>query len=1442
MDMEGNLPKRVPEEVLFKWDDGTDSKRHHAGSLSAGVSAVSSFLAEPLSTRAANAFKNVASSRVVPSDRVDTNNVHVEAQKIRETVANIQLSHNRDWLSSNTHVTALAKLDVLDRLSCLLLNRESAMRYESLRYSQRECTSEFEFHRVLYEARLSRLNSALVPEFCVQPIYIRNSTLVSKLKENCGCPLHVYVEWNIRQSQPAGPRGPAAGTGVDISFGTFRRASTNVSYLQPYGSGEFFTAREDPLSSPYVPNAEGTRSDSFHSFSDSAPPMGLSFADNSGSNVQYPNPGSSGPGDVLPAATTNHSSVAEDSCDDWKLRPGHFQRQSQVKGPVTTPSANAKSSHNGISAFEHVEAICPMHSAVGLPDLLCERGGHMHVISELGLLCRYDQSPINGESVHVMSLHKLRGGQKVSHFRLPSRLQAVKAVHLRDFELERYASAFDLDENNADAASKLGREYLASLYSGPALLIVTSSEFIIAMVHESSGDFRLGVLFRERNIGHDIRDVICHRASGRVFMLAANSLLYEFQYQLGAVDVKDHSIFGKLLSTAAKGCKILLNALSSDRVYKLYGTVPSGYTVEADTNEEGTAVDGTPNWWESSGNCLQDSSGSCPALGTAYWPPSEWRALHLSLQESSFSDGSNKESCTCVSRSCCVKRECRTCLKLLNPWNKSYFGVLSVGDSHICLDQDRWLLCMLSHDTGDLSVFKIADECNYETFVKGVVEFGRLFPYNLTFFCLRQGDLVTQLTRAGYFRLVGSPSGFRCVTVLNAPLGGTEGVDIILVDNFGTRIFIGFVTDSQNKTSLVVKGFKVAQTFLNRRSLAIKSSYHQMGMFWRDRYAGSPGGTRPARPKYYYLNDLFVSCETYGKSGNLSLAKVSLFTPESASLCHSNGDAPQSVSEELWSHNQRVSSGGNISSGASASPSSNGTRPVEWFDEFCFLTSPDEEILEVYAERRPCVVGETPCGLGWELIFVTSQKMYTFHRSSLLHVISALLQHPLSTLRYLDPPPLWREHRPSHSIRRESPVEGKEGTHFVDIFADASQRGDMLGEDTNKGLVAYGLYYLCWLYTPEEVFKVCWQFLLDHNDPVLEAFLLQTRDEHCLLLSSMGIPSRLFGWTAPGAYAIDDLGNPTTPVVSPWCKFVIFEEPRCHRFNRIRTCLTSSAVDGALSLVCSMLESLWLERTFSCTPLFTSASYSPPEDSAVPFTPNDQLPRRNEFVVGPRFASNIILCLSRPVEDVKSLLAQMRKLYLLLNRVTVNYESLQNSTMEWLAHSVGRLLPRLQRDIFSEKCSEDISSCPGVWEYNFATGNGPVDVGGSSFSCDFATLLRRIRDRHTRDVKTLRELVTLLEISQEYLACCVLLHRNCILGDAQHEFGQMFTNVELLPSQSCGRLSLNDLRYHRVIRSHEPTVSAFSVQLGTAWEATPYAFTMSREFFYIIWRSNLLNL
>ncbi|GIX62146.1 enoyl-CoA hydratase [Babesia caballi] len=1423
--MDEDRSKRTPEEVLFKWEDGGEAKRRFPADLSGAFSTLSGLASETLSARAASAFHNVAPSSVVPPDNLDTSNVHLEAKKLRETIANIQLSHNRDWLASNTHVAALGKLDVLDRVSCLLLHPESAMRFEARRYAQRDSTSEFEFTRALYENRLRQLNTGLVPELCEQPVYVRNSTLVSKMKGKCSCPLDVYSQWDPRTSGPATlqHRGtllrhsPATGSPDLPSTGAPTTTIGNPN-------AGFQTARETSAT-PYV--GEFSRGDQ----------DGMTTLDNHGNSPSQ--------GGLTSRET--RSAPATGECGDWNLSRNDFQPRSQVGVNVTSLAASSATPNAGPYALEHLDTVCPMHAATPLPEMLRTRGGRMGVIRDLGLVYRYHESTINGERVYTISLHKLGSGSKVFHFRLPSRLQTFGAVHLRDFELERYSSAIDLNDSKGEEADKLCSSYLASLYSGPALMIATVSEFVIAVVNEQAGVLRLGVLFRERNKGHIICQIMCHRASGRVFLLATNSRLYEYQYQLGAVEVKEHSVFGFLMSAVAKSCKFLLSSLSNDRVYKLYGTVPSGYAVEvtAGASDESSPTHSSSHWWHGAGNCLEEFGKTCPAPGVAYWPPLEWRELHLSLQESSFADGAGRDACTCSRRTACVRREARTCLKLLNPWDMSYFGLFSIGSARVCVDEDRWLVCMLGKETGDLSVYRIPDECSFDKFVKGVFDFDRVFPYTLTFFSLRNADIVAQLRKSGYFRFVGESPAFRCSGVLPAPAGGPEGVDIVLLDRFGSRIYVGFVCHPQKQPSLAVKGFRLAQPLLEPRSTARRAPTFHLGRSASGNAGQTDFGAFPVRQNYHYARDLFVSCESYVKSGDLTLAKVALFTPEPASLCQRSASAPQSVSEELWSHNQRPQP-----TPTAGLPATSRPRPMEWFDELCFLLAPGEEILSVHVEpQAPAAESSLLQGAGWDLVVVTSQKIYTFHRSNLLRVLAALLQHPVSTLRYLDPPPITQGHSAALSPRgRPKSSPAPEGLHFVDIFDDSQQRGEMYGADASKEALAYGLYYLAWLYTPEEVFRACWQFLLERSDPLLDSVLLGGGDDRGLLLTSLGISSQLFGWTAPGAYALDDAGKPTTPVLSPWCKFVIFGEPKLHRFNRVCTGLTSPAIDGALALACAMLESLWLERTFTCVPLFTSTARAPTPQGSVPFGPDDQVHRRNEFVVGPKFESDLILSLSRPVDEVRSTLSQLRRLYLLLCRVALNYESLQPQSIEAAAESLSRLPPSLQRDVFSHDSCFDGSSDTatdaqrGIQGSSVARSQSPADTTGTHPSIDVTNVLNRLRERRDNDAKTLRELVTLLEISQEYLACCLLLHRNCVLGDVQHDFGRMFANVELLPSHSSGRLSPADLLYHRLMQPHEPVAFPFRVEYAAAGAKPPYAFTMSREFFYIISRSNMLNL
>ncbi|EDO07742.1 hypothetical protein BBOV_III001750 [Babesia bovis T2Bo] len=1385
--MEGNQPKRTPEEVLFKWEDNNENKRRNTSTFSAGVSAVSSLWADPMNSSAVNTETRNFSNRVVPSDRIDEKNVHVEAQRLRETVASIQLSHNREWLANNTNAVSLKNLDVVDRISCLLINKNSAMRYEAKKYLNREGRLELDFHRQLYQSRITRLNRSNIPEYCLQPVYIRNITIVARLKNKCECPLHVYVEWNMRHNKKSASQQPH-----DYSLGTIHRHLNTTPFYQSDDNSGFMSAREWP-GAQYMPRASQAPMRQF------MPGYNQSnnFVSSNSSRATGPvtNTDEQGYSDAFssfkdPAAPGNDATLG-----DWTLSQVNFSRKSQVSGIPNTENEQRNKETN--KTLEHLEAVCPMHAAIALPYLISDTGGSLRVITNMGLMARYDKSVSNNKTIHALALHKLSGEHKVHHFRLPSQLQCIDMITLRDIELERYSLTGELEKR--EATDKSSDNYLSHVYTGKALFIATVTEFIIAVVHESESDIRLGVIYREMNTGLDVRDILCHNASGRIFLLCANCQLYEFQYQLGSVDTIDKSFLGKIISAAAKGCKMLLNALSNDRVYRLHGTVPSGYAVETPV-VEGASSDIEPNWWDYGFNCLNDLAKTCPSMGTAYWPPVEWRALHLSLERSAFFDTAETDCCKCVRSTSCIKRVCRTSVRIVNSWNRSWFGVLASADPRISIDEERWILAMLCHDSGDLCVFRIQDTSRFDSFINAVTNYGPLVPYNMTFYCLRQGDMLNQLVKAGYTMYVGSTMDFKAVDVFPAPNGRVEGVDIVVVDNVGTRIYVGFVADEAKRLSLVVKGFSAMGSSPIRRMSSI-TSQNYLGRFFRDRFSETEFGTFATKKKYFYINDLFMAAEFYPKNSNLIVVKVTVFTPETVSLCEPSGDSPQSISEELWYHNR-----GQMSDTKRSKFINSNIRPVEWFDEFCLLMSPGEDIIKVYSDEVPCSDVDR-IEVNWDLVIVTTQKVYKFRRSNLKNVIESLLEQPRKTLKCIDPPSLFLEQVELKSPRTQEALERT--NQFVDIFAE---RNDVktINEESNRELVAYGLYYLCWLYTPEEVLKACWNIYLSKPDNLLESWLVHPSDGNNLLLSSIGISSGLFRWTAPGAYAINDKGNPTTPICSPWCKFVVFDEPRMYRFNRISTGITSAAVDGALSLIADMIEPLWLERMFVSSPMFSCGSYVAVNNGPIPFTPSDQIPRKNEFIVGPKFNINMVLSLSRPVEYFRALLTQMRRLYLVLREVTVNYEAMPNEQVTSLAQALAKLSPKIRRDIFPEVESQD------------------------------GTIESRLTERHQRDVITLKELVTLLEISQEYVACCILLHNNCIMVDTQHEFELLYKNLKLLPSHSTSKLSSDELLHHDLISHNDPNVAAFNVQhcdsLG------PYTFTMAREFFYAISRSNMLNL
>lgn len=1410
--MDRDPSKRSAEEVLFKWDDDLVAKRRPNVDAAGPAPSAAGHEGDPFNPREANVFHNVNTSRVVPMEDSSSSNVRLQAKQLRETIAKIHLTHNRDWLAANSRVTALAKLDVLDKISCLFLNREGAMKYESLRYLQRECSSEFEFNRMIYEHRLQRLNSGLMPELCVQPIYIRNSTLISKMKNKCSCPLHVYIEWDIQQPLPT---GAGRSTRAVIGEGNSKMMTAARPSLNAGGSDGFYTARDSGGNAYGIP---------FPSLG----PVTFGFStsqDTSSTNVEEPNKASfENSGAIVREGLVDLShkhGLSASEMGNWSLTAQDCKPSSQISTQVSNQSMVNSSPKKSKNAFEHLEAICPMHIATALPELFSSQANRVGALPDLELLYKYETSSINGESVHMLSFHKLSGDAKVYNYRLPSVFQAMNVIYLRDFEFERYNSALNYDDPANGNADHVRKTFLSSIYSGPALMIATASEFIIAIVHKAPSNLTIGVISREKNHGHPIQEVVCHRQSGRVFLLAANSLLYEYQYQLGSVDVKDYSILNLVMGTIAKGCRFVAKALTNDRVFRLHGTVSSGYSMEVDGGKDVHGRKECVPWWGGSGNCMDDFTVDCPLYGTLYWPPLQWRQLHLSLQESSFSEHRTKDTCDCSIQRSCVKRELCTCLKLLNPWCKSYFNLFSSGNSTISMDQDRWLLSLLSKDTGDLSVFKIPDESSFDSFVKGAMDFERIFPYTLTFFSLRNSDIVQQLTLAGYFRQVPNMTNFRCCSVLAAPLHMNNGVQVILVDNLGARIYVGFVVDKNMKVNLAVKGFKIPYTLLESRLPEPQVHPGRPVNLMRGPTRGMDCVPVPIKRTHFQPNDMFVTCELYAKTSNVTLCKVVVSTTETASVCQNSSITPRSVSEELWSHNQRIPSARGATDLSSQQPRS---KPIEWFDEFCILLSPGEDVVHVYVDDgRHSTAGATWESSDSKLVIITSTKVYTLHRGSPLKLLKALLNNPVSTLKYLDPPLIAHNHRAALFALKNSRSESKEAVQFVDIFQDDTM-GDICGEGEKREAIANGLYYLCWLYTPEEVFKACWRFLLDGSDPILEGMLLNGCDEQCLMLTSLGISSRLFGWTAPGAYALDDEGKPTTPIISPWCKFVIFRDHMMYRINRISTNLTSPALDGMLSLLSSIVESVWFDRTFVCVPLFTSVACSPIQNAAVPFSPQNQINRRNEFVIGPKFETDLILSLARPVDEVKATLMQLRKLYLLLLRVAQNYETLSPKSVELMAESISRLALNLQRDIFVEESHPENLIC------------------SSSNAFDAKVVLQRLSQRREQDYRMIKEMATVLEITQEYLACCLLLHLNCILGDVKHDFAKMITDVELLPSKSPGRFTCGDLCYNRLMQLHEPLVMPFSMQNNQLTEKPKYAFTMSRQFFYLISKSNMLNL
>lgn len=1419
--MAGDRTKRTTEEVLFKWDDATDSKRRIPNMPLGSQPSAQPLAADPLSSQPTNIFQNVPPSRVLPQEGTYSGGERQGVKQLRETIKNIHLSHNRDWLAANNHVAALAKLDVLDKISNILLNRESMVKFESLHCLQRESRSEFDFNRMLYENRLRRLNTSMVPELCAQPVYIRNSTLISKMRNKCSCPLHVYIEWDIQQAalqaaqrkqrSPLGDgssRMPPAASRPSLNAG-----DTDGFHTAREGSGQQFGSQmaASSVQSGNLPSSFGFSQSNEAAFGGLGTTMSatignetLRFGEASFGHMHMPGASPSGTG------------------GNWSLSASGPMYNGNVTGQgVSQQLGNAQQSATG-NVFEHLEAICPMHVATALPETFASSTERVDLIKDLDIIYRYKKTLINGETVHMLSLHKMTDETKVYHYRLPSTLQAINSVYVRDFELERYNALFNSDQATDKNVEDIKKAYLSSVYTGPALMIVTDSELTIAVMHKSSTNLNMGILSRERNPGIVILDLVCHKQAGRIFMLTDNSLLYEYQYQLGSVDVKDYSIFGACMAAIERGCGYIANMLKNERVIRLHGTVATGYNTEVDPFTGETKRKEYTVWWDGNGNCMDEFKRPCPMNGTLYWPPLLWRELHLSIQESSFTDDYNKDTCNCSNHTSCVKKRVRTCIKLLNPWCKSYFKMFAYGKSKMCLDQERWIISLLNEDSGDLSVFKIPDECNFNAFASGIMKYNQIFPYTLTFFSLRNSEILHQLNSAGYFRLIGGMHNFKCCSVLIAPFNMNNGVHIILIDNFGTRIYVGFVMQSRTKLNLVVKGYKVSQTLLDHRQQGQQSRPGNLQNLIRGPHMKVPMKPAPVKRSYFYANDLFLACEFYAKTETLTLCKVTIHRAEYASMCQSSSPIPQSVSEELWSHNQRMLANRDR---ADTNPNQTVAKPIEWFDEFCILMSPGEDVLQVYVDNSKKGADATI----WEenetkILLVTSQRFYVLYLGSTFKLVEALLKNPISTLKYLDPPLITHNQRAALLDLRDSTFEKThEQLQFVDIFHD-DKKGDMCGEREKKEAIANGLYYLSWLYTPEEVFKACWRLLMVDNDNIMKEILLDNKDGVSLLITSLGIPSQLFGWTAPGAYALDDEGNPTTPIISPWCKFVVFKEQPMYRFNKISTNLTSPAIDGILSLVASILDSLWFDRTFLCIPLFTSVSCSHKLNSTLPFSPQNQLSRRNEFVIGKNFESDLTLSLAKPVEEIKATLVQLRKLYLLLLRVAQDYEVLPQKSVEHMAESISRIALHLQRDIFVEESHPE----------------GIISAKSNMF--DAKVVIKRMTQRRDNDFTMIKELATVLEIAQEYLACCLLLNRNCVYGDVEHEFSRMIEGVELLPSKSQGRYACSDLTYQPTMQVQEPVIHLFSMQHIHTNEKSKGLFYMSRQFFHIISKSNMFNL
>ncbi|UKK01087.2 hypothetical protein MACK_001900 [Theileria orientalis] len=846
----------------------------------------------------------------------------------------IQMYSSRDWLGANSSKTSLKKVDTLDRLSSVIINPEFPMKHEVVLYSIQLGKSDYEFYNALFVTKLSRMSNISILELIRQPVFVRNRIIVLTDRRTCKCHLGALTRHQPQQRHFLHQRTPL---------------------------------RQNPLTQnhPYTP--QGGFGDGF--FNRLVSPQSTLMPQNIfGGERSYAN--------LFGLDRKSDADRIPDQIDDNDI-------------------------------------VCPFHEPMELPELLKSPKGLCGVIEYYNLYYKYEERKVDNKNGHVLSLcdldsdkwykepHERIGwklsSSKVFQFKLPSKLLAINHVYLRDFEYERYYSASTMYNsgliNEVPVRGEKG-VYMSNLYSGDALLIVTKTEIIIALIHmkESTelnmdAELKLGVILRDSNHRIDVKEVLCHRETGRIFMLESSSLLYEYQYQLGLTptSLKDHKAVRYIYNTLKYTKHMLFDLVKSNRTYNLSTSRPEVNRNERrmDVDEYGNERDqergrnvGFTERWEAD-NCI-DSMELSVTNTTCYYPPLQWKEItqiaHSKMNIFRSGEGEErretsgglsgiarmfrrdpdmKETCRC-GFGCRVEGMKRN-LKCINPWNKK---LMKTGECVAVMDQNRWTLSLLNTTSGDLSVFYLHGYTSVEEYTTSLMNHERVFPYDLTLYNLKHGNIMTSLERLGYTRF---SFGARFVKIMAAPLDFVEGVDLILVDNNGVKVFIGFSNSTlTTQTSLITTSLgtnlsanltmdTIRINALNEKAtsnpskieLSVKGyrmPYRQMGSNPRGPFAlfrSKPNVTT------FLIDSTFMTIEPVRKLQNGTLVRIVVTKNDSSSYFQSHTTLPLSINEEFYIFNENAIQYRTFEE----------NQPLEYYHEFYIMLDEKEKIITSYHRR-----------------------------------------------------------------------------------------------------------------------------------------------------------------------------------------------------------------------------------------------------------------------------------------------------------------------------------------------------------------------------------------------------------------------------------------------------------------------------------------------------------